>query len=191
MCTHGGEGVREGVRVRVTFLKRCLRRRARVHDGSAALRSEPRVLRRDRRIPRRQLRVRRHELFIPRRQCAGRSGVPASCTPRLVLWGVERCPTFVCAACGADRVAIGARCAQLRHFCLEVGQAQARLLLGEQRSWRLGSCTSACRGAQVGINWPKRECLREVGIGLSGSREVGVGRRNGSTRGSRPDCDSA
>jgi hypothetical protein len=70
MCTHGGEGAREGVRVRITVFKRCLRRRARVHDGSAALRSELRVRRR-------QLRVLRHELRIPRRQCADRSGVPA------------------------------------------------------------------------------------------------------------------
>ena len=37
----------------------------------------------------------------------------------------------------------GARCSQLLHPRLEVGQAEARLLLGEQRSWSLGSCTSA------------------------------------------------
>jgi len=153
------------VRTGGTFLTQCLRRR--IHD-SAALRSELRVLRRKRRnccrevrVRRRQLRVRRRELFIPRRQCVDLSGVPASCTLKRLVRGVERCRTrgtsrwwrFVCAAHGARhgrrsayRVAIGARCAKLLHPRLEVGQAEASLLLGEQRSWRLGSCTSACSG---------------------------------------------
>ena len=86
LLTQRGEG--PYVRTGGTFLTQCLRRR--IHD-SAALRSELRVLRRKRgnccrevRVRRRQLRVRRHKLFIPRRQCVGRSGVPAPCTPRLV-----------------------------------------------------------------------------------------------------------
>ena len=55
--------------------------------------------------------------------------------------GKLRCWRFVCAAHGprhgrrsAYRMAFGARCAKLLHPRLEVGQAQASLLLGEQRS---------------------------------------------------------
>ena len=86
LLTQRGEGAY--VRTGGTFWKQCLRRR--VH-GSAALRSELRVLCRKRgncclevRVRRRQLRVRRHELFIPRRQCADLVDIPEPCTPRLV-----------------------------------------------------------------------------------------------------------
>ena len=86
MLTQRGEGAYG--RTGGTFWKQCLRRR--VHD-SAALRSELRVLRRKRgncclevRVRRREVRVRRRKLFIPRRQFVDLSGVPASCTPRLV-----------------------------------------------------------------------------------------------------------
>ena len=141
------------VRACITFLQRCLRSRGRVH-GSAALRSELRVLRRKRRHlrgearhRRRQLRIRRRKLCILRRQCADLSGAPASCISGLVSrlsakWYVARCN--VCAARsvlhgrrGADRMAIGARCLLLRQLRLELGQASR---LGEQRSGRLGSC---------------------------------------------------
>ena len=106
------------------------------------MRSEPRVLRRERRILRRQLRVCRHELHILRRQCVDRSGVPApvyhAVTRAAADWKrlpeASRCWRVVGAARGAYRVAFGARCAQLRHPRLEVGQAEASLLLGEQRS---------------------------------------------------------
>ena len=93
LLTQRGEGA--CVRTGGTFWKQCLRRR--VHD-SAALRSELRVLRRKRgncclevRVRRREVRVRRRKLFIPRRQFVDLSGVPASCTPRLV----PRCEKFV------------------------------------------------------------------------------------------------
>jgi hypothetical protein len=154
--SHKGARAPACVRACITFLQRCLRSRGRVH-GSAALRSELRVLRRKRRHlcgearqRRRKLRIRRCKLCILRRQCSDLSGAPASCTPGLVsrrgtlshTWHGARCN--VCAArsvlhgrFGADRMAIGARCLLLRQLRLELGQASR---LGEQRSGRLGSC---------------------------------------------------
>ena len=85
------------------------------------------------------------------------------CLPRGTWQGL--CGTD--ARCVAARMAVGARCSLLRHLRVELAQAGR---LGEQRSWRLGSCVERAKQCVRRNRWVG---AGEAGVGLRNAHVIG------------------